>query len=151
MKTYNTTIDEVQLRLKRGEIQKTKIGASSDCEKLFRLMIEEETLEVQEHFIVLFLNRSNTTIGWMKLSTGGITGTVVDVRLIFSAALKTLATSIVLCHNHPSGNMTASNQDIDTTKKVRDAGKILDIHLIDHIILAPETGKYLSMADEGLI
>jgi len=83
------------------------------------------------------------------LSMGGITGTVADIRLLFSVALNSLATSVIMSHNHPSGNLNPSQQDKDLTRKVQDAGKLMDIQLLDHVIITRES--YYSFADEGLI
>ena len=84
------------------------------------------------------------------VSKGGITGTIADPRLILATALKTAATGIVLCHNHPSGNLQASTADIEITKKIQSACNFLDIKLLDHIIISP-SGTYLSFADESLL
>jgi DNA repair protein RadC len=88
-------------------------------------------------------------LGYQLISLGGISGTVVDVRCIYQAALKASASSILLAHNHPSGNSEPSDADIKITKKLKDAGKLLDITLLDHLILLPE--GYTSLADEGLL
>ncbi|MBE2245830.1 MAG: DNA repair protein RadC [Candidatus Competibacteraceae bacterium] len=100
-----------------------------------------------EEFWVLHLNRSNKIIRDVCISRGGITGTVADLRLIFKSALESLATSIVVCHNHPSGNPQPSPADLDLTLKIKNAGELLDIHLVDHIIVTEK--KYFSFADEG--
>ncbi len=80
---------------------------------------------------------------------GGITGTVADIRLLFSVALNSLATSIIMCHNHPSGNLTPSKADIELTKRVRDTGKIMEIALLDHLIITNDS--YCSMEDDGYL
>ena len=91
---------------------------------------------------------ANQLIGYFKLSSGGLTSTIVDTRIIFSVALKSLATNIIISHNHPSGNMVPSTQDDDLTRKINEAGKILDITLLDHVIVSPQF-DYFSYADEG--
>ena len=91
---------------------------------------------------------ANQLIGYFKLSSGGLTSTVVDTRIIFSVALKSLATNIIISHNHPSGNMLPSIQDDELTRRIVDAGKILDISLLDHIIVSPQF-DYFSYADDG--
>ena len=98
---------------------------------------------------MLLLNRANKVLGYVLLSLGGTAGTVVDPKVIFQAALKTNAHGIILCHNHPSGNLTPSSQDISLTKQLRDAGKFLEIALLDHLILTTE--GYYSFADEGQV
>jgi DNA repair protein RadC len=100
-----------------------------------------------EYFYILLLNRNNQVLGTYQLSKGGFTGTLVDVRVIFQVALKTCATSIVAIHNHPSGSLFPSDADRQITKKIADAGKLLDITLLDHLIISSES--YRSMADEG--
>lgn len=100
-----------------------------------------------ESFCIMLLNRSNKVLGIRKISDGGINGTVVDVRLIFSTALKGMATSIICLHNHPSGNLLPSDADMKITRKIRDGGNILDVKLLDHLIITPD--GYYSMADNG--
>ena len=103
---------------------------------------------LHEEFWVLYLNNANKVIYKSQLSKGGITGTVVDVRLIFKLALEHNATAIILSHNHPSGKLLASDADRDITKKLKFAGEQLDVKVLDHIIIT-ETG-YLSFQDEGI-
>ena len=102
-----------------------------------------------EEFWLILLNRSNLVIAKEKISTGGVSGTVVDAKLIFSKALDHLASSVILMHNHPSGNLKPSQADIDITKKLKRAGETLDIAVLDHLIVAE--GGYFSFADEGLV
>jgi DNA repair protein RadC len=94
----------------------------------------------------MYLNQANRVIGVQKLSIGGLTSAVADVRLLFGTALKVLATGLVISHNHPSGNLKPSLQDKSITKQIQDAGRLLDIKLLDHIILVPND-QYISMAD----
>jgi DNA repair protein RadC len=102
-----------------------------------------------EQFWVLLLNRSNKIIHVRMVSTGGLHSTVVDTRMIFRIAMEHLASAIVLCHNHPSGNVSPSNSDVQLTTRLRDAGKILEVPVVDHIIIGDR--QYYSFADEGLI
>ncbi len=125
------------------------ISGSKSAEQIFRLNWSDN-MEVNEEFNVLFLDRANYVKGILRLSKGGITGTVADMRILFAAALKGLATGIIAAHNHPSGSLKPSNQDIDLTKKIKAAGQVLDITLLDHIILSPHYGYY-SFADEGAL
>lgn len=101
-----------------------------------------------EEFWVLYLNNSNKVVYKSQLSKGGITGTVVDVRLIFKIALEQNATSIILTHNHPSGKLLASDADKEVTKKLKLAGEQLDVKVLDHIIITEK--EYLSFQDEGI-
>jgi DNA repair protein RadC len=98
---------------------------------------------------LILLNRNNATLGWYKVSQGGISGTICDPKIIFTVALQTGASSIILAHNHPSGNLTPSQSDINLTKKIKEAGKILDISVLDHLIVS--SNGYKSLADDGYI
>jgi len=102
-----------------------------------------------EEFWILMLNRANRIISRERVSIGGVTGTLVDARIVFKHALDILASSIVLCHNHPSGSLKPSQADIDLTKKMKAAGKTLDILVVDHLIVSDK--GYYSFADEGLL
>ena len=102
-----------------------------------------------EEFWILFLNRSNKVINRMKLSQGGISGTVTDVRMIMKKAIEYLASGIIVCHNHPSGNLTPSESDSKITQKIREAGAFMDIQLLDHLIVSDK--EYYSFADNGLL
>lgn len=102
-----------------------------------------------EEFWVMYLNRANKVLSYDIISQGGVSGTVVDMKLIFKLALEKLASAIILCHNHPSGNMTASSQDIQITQKCVTAAKALGIDVLDHLIVSH--GVYYSFADEGMM
>ena len=102
-----------------------------------------------EEFWVICLNRGNKIISKILISKGGISGTVVDIKLIFKAALEQLASSIIVCHNHPSGNLDASKEDKAITKKIKEAGEIMDVTLLDHLIISDY--NYFSFADNGQI
>ena len=110
----------------------------------------EDTLQMQEQFVVLYLNQSNRVIGGYTHSFGGITSTIADIRIIFSIALKVLATGIILCHNHPSGRIIPSRADKELTKKFKEAGKVMDITIVDHLIVS-YAKEFYSFADEGLL
>src|SRR6202042_929159 len=97
---------------------------------------------IQEQVAVLFLNRGNRAIGGFKLATGGITGVVVDIRIIFGKALKCLATGLILTHTHPSGEVKPSNADKELTERLKQPGKIMEITLLDHLIV---TDGYCSL------
>ena len=106
-------------------------------------------VELKEYFFVMYLNQGNEIIGYLKLSEGGIAGTVADTRLAFATGLKCLATGIILVHNHPSGNLKPSKTDCSLTKQFKEAGKLLDIQVLDHLILTQK--DYYSFADDGLL
>lgn len=138
---------ELGRRRKESEVvKKPKITSSQDVHNL----IKPELLDLQhEEFWTLLLNRSNLVIKKQLISSGGVSGTVADPKMIFKTALSELASSIILIHNHPSGNLKPSQQDINLTKKMSEAGKLLEIPVLDHIIFTNES--YFSFADEGMM
>lgn len=125
------------------------VRESKDAYDVFKQEWNQNKIDFFEQFKVLLLNRANRVLAIYEVSSGGITGTVADPRLIFSAALKANAVSIVLAHNHPSGNLKPSRADEELTQKIKQAGICLDIKVMDHIIITSE--GYLSFADEGLL
>ena len=123
------------------------ISSSRDAHRLLGPLLMDLP---HEEFWLLMLNRANRVIKRERLNVGGLVGTVVDVRQVYQRALGTERTAaIIACHNHPSGQVKPSQADIDITRKLKEAGKILDIPLLDHLIIGGD--KYLSMADEGLM
>jgi DNA repair protein RadC len=126
--------------------QRKKITASRDVFEIFQPMLCDIPYE---EFWVVFLNKSNKVIDKIKISQGGISATVIDVRLILKYAIERLASSIVLCHNHPSGNLQPSEADKKITRQLKDASKLMDISVLDHIIVT-ET-NYYSFLDEGFL
>jgi DNA repair protein RadC len=133
-------------RKETGLEERPKIGGSGDAFQLLRADFQDIP---HEAFWIILLNRANRVIKKYHVSQGGVTGTVADPKIIFKAALEELASGIILAHNHPSGNLTASQADIDLTKKLVAGGRLLEIQVLDHLILAGQ--KYFSFADEGLI
>jgi len=134
-------------RRRRAEdsVELTKITSSKIVFEIMQPVIGELA---HEEFWVIFLNNSNKVISKSQLSKGGISGTIVDVRLVFKLALETGATALILCHNHPSGALHPSEADKQITKKMKLAGDSLDVKVLDHLIIT-ET-KYFSFADEGI-
>lgn len=126
--------------------ERNKISSSADA---YNYMYESLVDVAHEEFWTIYLNRANIIIKKEKTTSGGITGTVVDARLIFKTAVEHLACGIILVHNHPSGNKEPSQADKQLTQKLKEAGKLLDIPVIDHIIFTDN--GYFSFADEGLI
>lgn len=126
-----------------------KIDSSKAAYEVLLENWDSSQIEFIEQFKVMFLNRANKVLGILNVSTGGIIGTVADPKVIFGAALKTAACGIIVSHNHPSGNLNASHADTQLTNKLKEAGKLLEIYLLDHIIVTKE--GYFSFADEGLI
>jgi len=125
------------------------IGKSNDAAKLLMSLWNEGKIDFVEQFKILLLNRANRVLGVVDISTGGVTGTIADPKLIFSAALKANACGIILSHNHPSGNIKPSPADEQLTAKIKAAGKYLDINVLDHVIVTSE--NYYSFAEEGLL
>lgn len=151
MKTSVSNINEISVSYTMNKLSSNTIKNSKQAAEYVREMYNNTLcqLELKEYFFIILLNRANQVIGYNKLSEGGICGTVVDIRLAFGTALKSLATGIILSHNHPSGNLNASQSDIVLTKKFKQAGEILDITIFDHIILT--STSYSSFADEGIL
>jgi len=139
---------EIKVSYKSNQGNKIKVTNSSEVFKVLFPLYDKDTIEFQEQFFLLLLNRAAIIIGWIKLSTGGTAGTIVDPKIVFSLALKTNACSIILSHNHPSGNIKPSEADITLTKNINNSGRLLDIKLLDHLIISPEE-KFYSFADEG--
>lgn len=125
---------------------KVVISGSADAAEYFRPLLEDLP---HEEFWILLLNQSNTVIDKFMVSQGGLIGTVIDVKIILKVALEKLASSIILCHNHPSGNNKASEEDKKVTKKIKDAAQLMEITVLDHVIIGHD--KYLSFADEGML
>lgn len=152
MKKEHYTIHEMELIYlpKYNLSERPKIHSSEDVANLLKQIFNPNTIQCQEEFIVLYMNNSNRVIGSQKLSKGGICSTIVDVRLIMSTALKSLATAIILSHNHPSGNCHPSENDKKITARIKDACKFFEITLLDHLILTPDH-SYYSFADESIL
>lgn len=129
--------------------QRPQIGCSRDAQDLLRQIWDSNLIEYVEEFKLLLLNRANRVLGIVAISKGGVAGTVADPKIIFGVALKANASSIILAHNHPSGNLKPSEADKQLTKKLMEGGKLLDLVVSDHIILTGE--NYYSFADDGLM
>ena len=138
---------ELGRRRKMAEVQETtQIRASKDVADIFQPILSDLS---HEEFWILYLNRSNKVISRMKLSQGGVSGTVTDVRIVMKKAVELLASGIILCHNHPSGNLNPSDADSKITQKIKEAGSFMDIQLLDHLIISDK--DYYSFADNGMI
>jgi DNA repair protein RadC len=157
LKTFNgigeakavTIVAALELGKRRKEAEvfnNNKITGSKDAADFFQPVLGDLN---HEEFWIMLLDRGNKILDTFMVSQGGISGTVIDVRLILKTALEKLASAIILCHNHPSGTMQASDADLKITKKINDAAKLMDISVLDHIIIGQN--NYLSLADEGLL
>lgn len=144
-----TLIAALELGRRRREEtaqKKTKITSSTQVyEFIYPLLLDKK----HEEFWILLLNRANEVIKAVQISQGGVSGTLVDARIVFKEAVEHLASSLILIHNHPSGRLVASEADKSITKQLIDAGKLLGIPVLDHLIFADN--GYLSFADEGII
>ena len=141
---------EVSYKCKTPANLRPQISSSRDAYNVFASLWDDGQIEMREEFKVLFLNKANKVTGFYNLSSGGLSGTVVDMKILFAVAVKSLAPGIIIAHNHPSGNLQPSQADIDMTSRIKKAGILLDIAVLDHIILSPD-GNYYSFADEGMI
>jgi DNA repair protein RadC len=138
---------ELGKRRKESDIKiKSKITGSKDAADYFQSMLGDLN---HEEFWILLLDRGNKIMDSFRVSEGGISGTVIDVRKILKVAIEKQASSLILCHNHPSGTLQASDADLKITRKITDASKLMDISVLDHVIIGND--KYYSFADEGIL
>lgn len=150
--TMEHKVNEIQIsyRERPGTLKSLSITNSKEVGELLFKNWDTDTIGLHETFKVLLLNRSNKVKGIYPLSHGGITGTLVDMRILFAIVLKTLSVGIILSHNHPSGQLRPSEADRQLTQKIQRAARFFDVSVLDHIILAPD-GHYYSFADHGLM
>lgn len=144
-------VSEVELvyKSKVKPSERPQVSGSKEVYELLKRNWNENKIGLVEQFKILLLNQNNRVLGIYEISTGGITGTVADPKLIFIAALRAAAVNLILAHNHPSGNLKPSRADIELTKKIEEAGRLLDITVLDHLIVSNEA--FYSMADEGMM
>ena len=146
-------VSEIEVVYKRKTTvrmsERPKIISSADCVEIIRHYWDEDKINLLEEFKVLFLNRSNRVLQIMSVSSGGITGTVADPRLILATALRLGSCNLVLAHNHPSGSLKPSRADEQLTQKIKQAALFHDIAVLDHIIITEE--GFYSFAEEGLL
>ncbi|SFB50464.1 JAB domain-containing protein [Algoriphagus aquimarinus] len=124
-----------------------KVESSRQVYEVFAQAWDNDRIEFVEDFKVMLLSRANRVLGIVTISSGGTAGTIVDVKLVYAAAIKSNSSSVILAHNHPSGNLIPSEQDKRLTQRIKQAGLILDIPVLDHVIMTAE--GYYSFADEG--
>jgi DNA repair protein RadC len=142
-------ISEISVSYTNSSQKRQKIRNSEDSFKILLDSWNKNTIELQEEFKILLLNRSNTVLGVYPLSKGGVASTVVDPKLVFAVALKCNASSIIISHNHPSGGLKPSESDKVLTQKLKKAGQYLDISVLDHIIVTKDS--FFSFADNGIL
>ncbi|MDG1729908.1 MAG: JAB domain-containing protein [Algibacter sp.] len=147
-----TKVNEIKIsyREKLSTSNGLSIKSSEDAAKLIFDGWNQDTIGFQESFKVLLLNNANKIKGIYQVSTGSITGTLVDMRILFAVIIKTLSVGIILCHNHPSGKLKPSEVDKQLTSKIQQAAKLFDVNVLDHLIIIPD-GNYYSFADNGLL
>jgi DNA repair protein RadC len=152
MKQSDITISEVKLiyptKVKASD--RLQVKSSRDAFEIFLEHWDLDSIEHVEEFKLILLTRSNKVLGVASISKGGISGTVTDVRIILQYAIKANASGILICHNHPSGNLQPSESDLALTKKIKESASVMDIQLLDHLIIVPEC-EYYSMIDNGSI
>lgn len=148
---FKTNISEISLSYKRKvkASERPKVSCSKDAEKLFRENWNDLTINLFEEFKILLLDRNNSCMGIVNISQGGVSGTLVDAKLVFASTLKARACGLILGHNHPSGTLKPSSSDLALTRKLVTAGSFLDIKVLDHLILTDSS--HISLADENLV
>jgi DNA repair protein RadC len=146
-----TQVSEIKLsyKLKQKASDLPQITTSTEVYSILIANWDKGLLEFLEQFKIILLNRANKVLGIAEISLGGVSGTLADPKVIFSTALKACASSVILAHNHPSGNLKPSSADIELTNKLKAGGLLLDIAIFDHIIVTSE--GYYSFADEGIM
>jgi len=150
IKKIENLIPAIKVRVTRGKsVDTEKIQTSATSVKVFKKYIGKNLIQTQEHFSIMFLNNANKCIGVYMMSSGGYTAVVADVRIILGAALRLASTGIILCHNHPSGNLQPSQADLNFTQKIKIAAEQMDIRVIDHIIVT-DNGYYSFMENGDL-
>ena len=154
MNLFTQNISEIEISYKNPvkASERPKISCSKDANQIMHEYAKDGKLQIEhrEYFFVMLLSRANKVLGISTVSMGGMSGTVADPKIVFQTALKASAASIILCHNHPSGNIKPSESDIRLTQKIKKAGSFLDLPALDHIIITEDSG-YFSFADEGLL
>jgi DNA repair protein RadC len=129
-----------------------QITTATEAIDTFRKLYDVRADHYREHMFVLYLNRNNRLVGYDHISTGGLTGTVCDPRILLAQALLSAATYMLLCHNHPSGSIRPSRADEEVTQKIKGAAIMFDIKLLDHVIITDdEIHQYFSFAEEGIL
>ena len=142
-------VSEIKISYMNEVDEKIKVKGSSEVYQVLKANWDLDTIELQEEFKILLLNQGNQVLGIKSMFKGGINTCSIDVRLIMGMALKANASALVITHNHPSGNLNASESDKRITSKIKECCELFDIRLLDHIIMAKNS--YLSFADEGIL
>jgi len=141
-------VGESYLAYKEKIMQSVDIKNSQNVYDFIKSMWHSD-IQIIERFLLLTISRKNSIISYQWISQGGLSGTAIDLRIIFKTAIEALSSAIIVCHNHPSGNLNPSDADITITDKISSAGNILDVKLLDHLIIT--SNAYYSMADNNLL
>lgn len=158
LKTFDRTpsLAELKVSYRRGRPRTDKqermpflVASSVSCEQYLRSLWDEDTIELREEFVLLCLNGAHEVLGWVRLHTGGFNHSPVDVRLVIGVALQTASSAVVVAHNHPSGGLNPSAEDVAVTRRIREAAGLMGIRLLDHLILTRH--GYYSFADAGAL
>lgn len=141
---------KTKINYKQGNV--TVTGSHISSEELYKIWNNKfKDIRLRERFVALYLNRANCILGYYLAGIGSTCGITIDIKHIIQTGLQCNAESIILCHNHPSGNLNPSRADLDLTKKIKEAAKLFGISILDHIIIIPDELKYFSFADESKI
>ena len=151
-KVYKSELSELQLKYKKSNYNKMKISSSSDLFNAIKPLFNQDTIGYSEESIVLYLNTANNTLGYLKHSSGGTSQTVVDLKTIISVALLAGSCCIAFSHNHPSGQLFPSQEDIRITDRMKKACETVGLRFLDHIIVSGDDDyQFYSFSDEGKI
>ena len=142
-------VSEIEVSYRPNRKNQASINSSQDCYHILRSVWDDSLMELQEQFAVLFLNRKNQIIGYRCIGTGNMVSTIVDKKLIAAISITSMACGVILCHNHPSGNLRPSQADLRLTKDIYRALKLVDVSVLDHLIISAE--GYYSFMDEGIL
>jgi DNA repair protein RadC len=134
MRKFKGMLNEVQARYRPTNVSRFKVSGSADLNSQIRGLWPVD-IEHREAMVSVYLNRANNIVGYSIISIGSISGTICDVKMVFQHGLLCNASSVILVHNHPSGNLKPSTADIDLTKKIKEASLIMDIRMLDHLII----------------
>lgn len=149
--TQLTEVSELIVSYKTINLDSKPITSPEEVYRAIRPFFDDNVIGLQEMFVAMYLNKANKVLGAYRLSLGGITGTVADIRIILGTALKLAATGLILAHNHPSGRLLPSQQDEVITQRIKEACRLLEISLLDHLIISPVDAGYFSFGQEGIL
>jgi len=148
-KTFRVAEVEISYRPDYKVSERPQISSSNDAYQILTQQWNRDKIELLEEFKILLVNRRNRVLGVVNISQGGLSATIADPKVIFVTALKSSASGIILCHNHPSGELDPSKEDIAITKKLKAGAELLDLKVLDHLIISKDS--YYSFADEGMM